>query len=36
MWWTVEAASETEALGLLPYFVVERTIATKVARIDIP
>ena len=23
MWWTVEAADETEALGLLPYFVVE-------------
>jgi len=36
MWWTVEAANETEALGLLPYFVVERTTATKVAQIDIP
>jgi hypothetical protein len=36
MWWTVEAPSETEALGLLPYFVVERTTATKVARVDIP
>jgi hypothetical protein len=36
MWWTVEAADETEALGLLPYFVVERTTVTKVGRIDIP
>ena len=36
MWWTVEAANETEALGLLPYFVVERTTVTKVAQIDIP
>jgi hypothetical protein len=36
IWWTVEAASETEALGVLPYFVVERTIATKVAKVDIP
>ena len=36
MWWTVDAVNETEALALLPYFVVERTTATKVARIDIP
>jgi hypothetical protein len=36
MWWTVEAADEVEALGLLPYFVVERATATKVAEIDIP
>ena len=36
MWWTVEAPTETEALGLLPYFVVERTTATQVARVDIP
>jgi hypothetical protein len=36
MWWTVEAANETEALGLLPYFVVARTTATKVANVDIP
>jgi hypothetical protein len=36
MWWTVEAASEAEALGLLPYFVVSRTTATKVAQFDIP
>ena len=36
MLWTVEATSETEALGLLPYFVVERTTVTRVAQIDIP
>ena len=36
MWWTVEAPTETEALGLLPYFVVERTTPTQVARVDIP
>jgi hypothetical protein len=36
MWWTVEAANESEALGLLPVFVVVRTTITKVANIDIP
>ena len=36
MWWTVEAVDETEALGLLPHFVLERTSVTKVALIDIP
>ena len=36
MWWTEAAANEAEALGLLPYFVVERTTATKVVNIDIP
>jgi len=36
IWWTVTAANETEALGLLPYYVVERTKATRVAEVDIP
>ena len=36
MWWTVEAANESEALGLLPYFIVERTTVTEVTHIDIP
>jgi hypothetical protein len=36
LWWIVDATNETEALGLLPYFVVERSTVTKVARIDIP
>ena len=36
MWWTVEAADETEALGLLPYFFVARTAVTRVAEVEIP
>jgi hypothetical protein len=36
MWWTVEAVNEIEALGFLPYFLVERTTATKVAQTNIP
>ena len=36
IWWTVEAASEAEALGLLPFYVAERTTATSVNEVDIP
>jgi hypothetical protein len=36
IWWTVEAASEEEALGLLPYYVAERTTATRVSEVRIP
>ena len=36
IWWTVEAASEAEALGLLPCYVAERTTATSVTEVDIP
>jgi hypothetical protein len=36
LWWTVEAVSEDEALGLLPYYVAERTTATSVREVDIP
>jgi hypothetical protein len=36
IWWTVDAASETEALGLLPFFVAERTTATQVSEVEIP
>lgn len=36
IWWTVEAASEGEALGLLPRYVAERTTATRVSEVDIP
>jgi hypothetical protein len=36
IWWTVDAADETAALGLLPYFVVARTTATRVSQVDIP
>jgi hypothetical protein len=36
IWWTVQAADEGAALGFLPYFVVERATATKVAEVEIP
>jgi hypothetical protein len=36
IWWTVDAASEAEALGLLPFYVAERTTATSVSEVDIP
>jgi hypothetical protein len=36
VWWTVEARNQTEALGLLTYYVVQRTTATKVAEVEIP
>lgn len=36
IWWTVEAASEAEALRLLPFYVAERTTATRVQEVEIP
>ena len=36
IWWTVDATTEEEALGLLPFFVAERTTATCVSEVDIP
>jgi hypothetical protein len=36
IWWSVEAASETDALALLPFYVAKRATATKVAEVDIP
>jgi hypothetical protein len=36
MWWTVEAQSEAEALGLLPFYVAERTMAENVKEVEIP
>ena len=36
IWWTVEAASEGDALGLLPFYVAERTTATRVQEVEIP
>jgi len=36
IWWTVEAVSEAEALGLLPSYVAERTTAASVSAVDIP
>jgi hypothetical protein len=36
IWWEIEAGDETDALGHLPGFVAERTIATRVNAVDIP
>jgi hypothetical protein len=36
IWWTVEAASDADALALLPFYVAERTTATSVSSVDIP
>lgn len=36
IWWTVEAATEAEALALLPFFVAERASATRVCEVQIP
>ena len=36
IWWTVEAASEQDALGLLPAYVADRTTATSVSDVQIP
>jgi hypothetical protein len=36
IWWTVQAASEAEALALLPFYVAERTTASQVTEVDIP
>ena len=36
IWWTVEAATEEDALGLLPPYVADRTTATSVSEVDIP
>ena len=36
IWWTVAAADEREALGLLPFYVAERTTITPVSEVQIP
>jgi hypothetical protein len=36
IWWSVEAASEADALGLLPFYVAERATVTRVGDVDIP
>jgi hypothetical protein len=36
IWWTVDAASEEEALALLPVYVAERTTAARVDEVAIP
>jgi hypothetical protein len=36
IWWTVEAASEAEALRLLPTYVADRTTVARVSEVEIP
>jgi hypothetical protein len=36
IWWSVEAASEDAALGLLPFYVAQRATATRVGEVEIP
>jgi hypothetical protein len=36
IWWTVDAASEADALALLPSYVAARTTAAEVSDVDIP
>ena len=36
IWWTVDAATGDEALGLLPGYVAARTTATRVSEVEIP
>jgi hypothetical protein len=36
IWWTVDAATETDALALLPFFVAQRSTATRVDEVEIP
>ena len=36
IWWTVDADTEQEALGMLPYYVAERTTVRHVSEIEIP
>ena len=36
IWWPVEAASEANALALLPFYVAERTTAVLVEEVRIP
>ena len=36
IWWSVEAASEQDALGQLPYFVARRSTIAQVSEVVIP
>ena len=36
IWWTLDAASEEQALALLPFYVAERTTAIRVSEVEIP
>jgi len=36
IWWTVDAASEEDALRLLPSYVAQRTTVARVSEVKIP
>jgi len=36
IWWTVDADTEEEVVGLLPQYVAERTTVSRVSEVDIP
>ena len=36
LWWLVDAATEQDALALLPFFVAARSTATRVGEVAIP
>jgi len=36
IWWTVEAATEEDALGRLPSYIAERTTVARVSEVEIP
>jgi hypothetical protein len=36
IWWTVDAASEEDALRLLPSYIAERTTVARVSEVGIP
>jgi hypothetical protein len=36
IWWTVEAATELDAMRLLPQYVADRTSASRVQEVPIP
>jgi hypothetical protein len=36
IWWAVDAASDTDALALLPDYVAQRTTVARVSEVEIP
>jgi hypothetical protein len=36
IWWTVQAGAEAYAVGLLPFYVAQRTTVTRVSEVEIP
>ena len=36
IWWVVSAASDSEALRLLPYYIAQRTTVVAIADVEIP